>query len=103
MRQLIVSIRPSEVEMSTARLHKLMETSVPRAVVLIRLSVGGVFLTEGIQKFLFPAQVGVGRFAEIPIPMPDILAPFVATVEIVCGTLILSGLLTRLAEFLLWV
>jgi putative oxidoreductase len=68
-----------------------------KAVLLIRILVGWVFLSEGIQKFLFPAQLGVGRFEKIGIPAPQFIAPFVGVVEIVCGTLLLVGLLTRLA------
>lgn len=77
--------------------ERVIATSAPRSVVLIRLIVGGVFLSEGIQKFLFPADLGVGRFAKIGIPAPEVMAPFVGVVEIVCGILILLGLLTRLA------
>ncbi|HTS49843.1 MAG TPA: DoxX family protein [Bryobacteraceae bacterium] len=68
-----------------------------KAVLLIRVLVGWVFVSEGVQKFLFPAQLGVGRFEKIGIPAPQIMAPFVGTVEIVCGTLLLLGLFTRLA------
>ena len=64
---------------------------------LIRILVGWVFVSEGIQKFVFPAQLGVGRFEKIGIPSPHFMAPFVGTVEIVCGTLLLVGLFTRLA------
>ncbi|HEX7296842.1 MAG TPA: DoxX family protein [Pyrinomonadaceae bacterium] len=78
-------------------LQKLMETNAPRSVLLIRLVVGGVFLSEGIQKFLYAAENGAGRFAKIGIPSPEITGPFVAVVEIACGALILFGLLTRLA------
>ena len=70
---------------------------VAKAVLLIRVPVGWVFLSEGIQKFLFPDSLGVGRFVKIGIPWPQIMAPFVGVVEIVCGTLLLIGLLTRLA------
>src|SRR5215472_9676373 len=73
----------------TARLAK--------AILLIRILVGWVFLSEGIQKFLFPEALGVGRFVKIGIPWPQFMAPFVGVVEIVCGTLVLIGLLTRLA------
>jgi uncharacterized membrane protein YphA (DoxX/SURF4 family) len=59
--------------------------------------VGGVFLSEGIQKFLFPESVGAGRFAKIGLPSPEYLAPFVGVFEITSGSLILVGLLTRLA------
>jgi putative oxidoreductase len=69
----------------------------PPAVILIRLVVGGIFLSEGIQKFLFPADLGIGRFAKIGIPSPQITAPFVGVCEIVCGGLIVAGLLTRFA------
>jgi putative oxidoreductase len=80
-----------------ALLQKLIATSAPASVILIRLVVGGVFLSEGIQKFLYPAENGVGRFTKIGIPAPEVMAPFVGVVEIVCGALILIGLLTRLA------
>jgi uncharacterized membrane protein YphA (DoxX/SURF4 family) len=81
--------------------HKLFETHAPAATILARLIVGAVFLSEGIQKFLYPADLGVGRFIKIGIPSPELMAPFVGVVEIVCGTLILIGLLTRLAAVLL--
>jgi uncharacterized membrane protein YphA (DoxX/SURF4 family) len=68
-----------------------------KAIVLIRLAVGAVFLSEGIQKFIFPDALGVGRFVKIGIPAPAVMAPFVGVVEIVFGALLLFGLLTRLA------
>jgi putative oxidoreductase len=67
------------------------------AALLLRLLVGWVFLTEGIQKFLFPAALGVGRFMKIGIPYPHITAPFVGVVEIACGMLLMIGLVTRFA------
>jgi putative oxidoreductase len=69
----------------------------PAATILIRVMVGAVFLSEGIQKFLYPAYVGAGRFERIGIPSPELFAPFVGAVEIVCGTLVLLGLFTRWA------
>jgi len=78
-------------------MRRLLATQAPRAVVLVRLIVGAVFLSEGIQKFLFPAELGVGRFAKIGLPSPEFLAPFVGTFEITCGLLVLLGLFTRLA------
>jgi uncharacterized membrane protein YphA (DoxX/SURF4 family) len=59
--------------------------------------VGAVFLSEGIQKFLFPADVGAGRFAKIGFDDPEFVARFVACFEIACGVLVLLGLLTRAA------
>lgn len=76
---------------------KLVSTTAPKAVILIRLVVGWVFLSEGVQKFLFPAALGVGRFAKIGIPDPQFTAPFVGFCEIFFGALLIIGLLTRLA------
>jgi uncharacterized membrane protein YphA (DoxX/SURF4 family) len=75
----------------------LTRTNAPAASLLIRLMVGAVFLSEGIQKFLFPDQLGAGRFLKIGLPIPDLLGPFVGTFEIACGSLVLLGLMTRLA------
>jgi uncharacterized membrane protein YphA (DoxX/SURF4 family) len=75
----------------------IVQSSAPAAVILIRVMVGAVFLSEGIQKFLFSNELGTGRFTKIGIPAPQVMAPFVGVVEIVCGTLIIVGLLTRLA------
>ncbi len=69
----------------------------PAATVLVRLLVGGVFLSEGVQKFVYPDTLGVGRFIKIGIPAPAVLAPFVGVVEIVGGVLLIVGLLARLA------
>jgi|SRR5688572_8912689 len=77
--------------------HRIVPTSAANAVILVRLTVGAVFLSEGIQKFLFPDQLGTGRFLKIGLPMPELLGPFVGAVEIVCGSLVLLGLLTRIA------
>jgi len=77
--------------------NPLLRTNAPRATILIRLLVGVVFLSEGIQKFLFPATLGVGRFIKIGIPAPQFFAPFVGIVEILCGTLLIIGWFTRLA------
>jgi putative oxidoreductase len=70
-------------------------------ILLVRLMVGSVFLSEGIQKFLFPAKLGVGRFAKIGIPWPQGMAPFVGGVEIVCGLLLIINLLALYAATLL--
>jgi uncharacterized membrane protein YphA (DoxX/SURF4 family) len=79
------------------RLRNWFYPEAPGAVVVVRFLVGTVFLSEGVQKFLFPEALGVGRFAKIGIPQPEFFAPFVGCVEILCGALILVGLLTRIA------
>jgi uncharacterized membrane protein YphA (DoxX/SURF4 family) len=72
-------------------------TSASAWVVCVRLAVALVFVPEGIQKLVFPEILGSGRFARIGIPAPEIMGPFVGVVELVCGLLLLVGLLTRAA------
>ncbi len=69
--------------------------SGPRATLAIRLMAGGVFLSEGILKFVYVNQ-GVGRFTRLGMPFPHVLAPAIAILEIAAGILLSSGLLTRL-------
>lgn len=66
-------------------------------LLLLRLLVGWVFLSEGIQKFLFPETQGWGRFAKIGIPFPHMTGPFVGVVEIVCGSMLILGIATLYA------
>lgn len=79
------------------RLLQLNTTQAPAAILLVRLAVGAVFLSEGIQKFLFSDDVGAGRFSKIGLPSPEFLGPLVGGFEIACGALVLLGLFTRLA------
>ena len=71
--------------------------------ILPRLIVGLVFLSEGIQKFLFPELTGAGRFEKIGFTNPEFLATFVASFEIVCGMLMLFGLAVRIAAIPLFI
>ncbi|MFL5742549.1 MAG: DoxX family protein [Flavisolibacter sp.] len=66
----------------------------PAAILFLRLMAGGVFFWEGILKFVYPNQ-GFGRFLKLGFPMPESVANFVATTEIVGGLLLLFGLATR--------
>ncbi len=75
----------------------LEPSSLTRSVIFIRVAVGLIFLTQGILKYLDP-HMGVLRFARIGFPMPDFTAHFVGAFEIICGILVLIGLLTRLAS-----
>lgn len=80
------------------RFYRLISTDNSKTTIIIRFIVGAVFLSEGIQKFLFPVIRGAGRFEKIGLPSPEFLGSFVGTFEIICGLLILIGLLTRLAS-----
>ena len=66
----------------------------PASILLIRLAVGLIFLTQGILKYTDP-NMGVGRFTRIGFPHPYFTTHFVGTFEILCGVLVLLGLWTR--------
>jgi putative oxidoreductase len=68
------------------------------SILLVRLMAGGVFLWEGILKFVYVNQ-GVGRFTKLGFPFPEITANFVGTTEIVGGLFLLFGVLTRFTAF----
>lgn len=77
--------------------QRIITTDNSKVTILMRLSVGGIFLSEGIQKFLFPDTVGEGRFEDIGFNNPGFWAQFTGTFEILCGCLILLGLFIRFA------
>jgi putative oxidoreductase len=78
-------------------LSRLPRSDGPAAVILIRVAAGTIFVSEGVQTFLFPDALGAGRFAKIGLPFPSATASFVGGVEIIAGVLLLIGLLTRIA------
>jgi putative oxidoreductase len=67
-------------------------------MLLPRIIVGLIFLSEGIQKFILPELLGTGRFAKIGFTNPQFWASFTACFEITCGILVLFGFLTRIAS-----
>jgi hypothetical protein len=67
----------------------------PKSTLLLRLMAGGVFLWEGILKFVCTNQ-GIGRFFNLGIPLPHCTANFVAGLKIGGGHRLISGLLRRL-------
>ena len=76
----------------------IFKTENNNSAFLIRLTVGLIFLTEGIQKYLFPELLGTGRFLTIGFSHPAFWAYFTGTFEIICGFLIVIGLITRVAS-----
>ena len=83
-------------------LRRSFTSNAPASIILIRLSVGLIFFTQGILKFADP-HWGVLRFAKIGFPFPDFTAHFVGTFEILCGFLVIVGLATRLANIPLFI
>ena len=84
--------------METHSKLNIFRTIDDNRAVLVRSVVGLIFLTEGIQKYLFPQLLGTGRFLTIGFSNPSFWAYFTGTFEIICGSLILLGLITRLAS-----
>ena len=84
-----------EVGMETM-LKRLFDpsTDAPYGAVLIRFIAGWTFFWEGVIKFLFASQ-GVMRFTKLGMPMPEVLAPAIAVLEITGGLALLAGFMTR--------
>src|SRR6516162_7880598 len=70
-------------------------------LLLVRIIVGIVFLTEGILKFMLPDELGAGRFAHIGLPVPQVLASVVGIVEIISGAAVILNIYTGEAAVLL--
>jgi uncharacterized membrane protein YphA (DoxX/SURF4 family) len=67
-----------------------------RSILFVRLAVGLIFATQGLLKFTDP-KMGVERFTKIGFSHPGFTAHFVGTFEMICGIMVLLGVLTRLA------
>ncbi len=80
------------------RKYKILDTPNDGKIIFARLIVGLIFISEGIQKFIYIEMLGPGFFKELGFNAPLFWANFTGTFEILCGTLVLLGLLTRLAS-----
>lgn len=68
------------------------------ALALLRITVGFVFAMHGYQKFFQYGLDGVtGGFTQWGVPMAQVAAPLVATVELVGGLMVMLGIYHRLA------
>ena len=76
----------------------VINTENNNRILLIRLIVGLIFLSEGIQKFLFPELLGTGRFEKIGFNDPAFWAYFTGTFEIICSILVFLGCMIRPAS-----
>jgi uncharacterized membrane protein YphA (DoxX/SURF4 family) len=70
-------------------------------LLLIRVITGIVFLTEGLLKFVYPGELGSGRFEHIGLPAPHLLAPVVASIEIAAGAALIFNAYAGQAAILL--
>jgi uncharacterized membrane protein YphA (DoxX/SURF4 family) len=70
------------------------------ATTIVRVVTGALFVTFSLGKFVDHMQESAD-FDRYGIPAPDVATYFVGTLELVCGALLLVGLFTRPAAFLL--
>jgi putative oxidoreductase len=63
---------------------------------LARFTLGWIFLWSGWGK-LHDLESVIEFFASLGIPHPELQAPFASVTELVCGTLLLAGLFTRIS------
>ncbi len=69
---------------------------------IVRITVGVVFLMHGWQKVFSYGFEGIsGGFAEMGVPMPGVMGPFIALLELVGGVALIIGVFTRVFAALL--
>jgi putative oxidoreductase len=66
------------------------------AITVLRVVVGLVFAAYGWQKISTSTIAGVtGYFGSIGVPLPELVAPFIAYLEFLGGLALILGVLTR--------
>jgi putative oxidoreductase len=80
---------------------RLFRPEVSPWAIILRFAVGFVFLTEGLNKFINPDERGPGRFEGLGFPAPELVANAIGVVEVLAGSMLILGFLTRFAAIFL--
>jgi putative oxidoreductase len=91
------------METGTGIKTKILGTGNDSRIIFARIITGLIFISEGIQKYVIVTMLGPAYFKEIGFGNPLFWSYFTGTFEILCGTMILLGLLTRLASIPLFI
>jgi uncharacterized membrane protein YphA (DoxX/SURF4 family) len=78
--------------------YNIRKTDDDGRMIIIRLIVGLIFISEGILKYKLMQWLGPGRFAEIGFSHSFFWAYFTGAFEITCGFMVLAGFWTRIAS-----
>lgn len=63
---------------------------------ILRIALGGVLFAHGLQKFVLTGVDQVGMFfGSLGLPLPEVAATIVATLELVGGLALVLGILVR--------
>jgi putative oxidoreductase len=83
----------------SAGLRRYTDTLAPYALALLRILVGITFLLHGLPKFQNLAGFS-GFVGSLGIPLPGVVGPLIALLEVGGGLLLIAGVATRWVSLL---
>lgn len=98
MNDFTLSLIAEKLKADRRIITQILNTGSDSKILFIRLIVGLIFVSEGIQKYLIVTMLGPAYFRELGFSNPVFLAYFTGAFEITCGIMVLLGSFTRLAS-----